>query len=106
MLVPSFAVRYFMPHHYGARGGFDILSGLHYAYDEDEQPQLSELLEASGVPQVYSTNYFDAFVYDESGVRPVENSAVKARMGLPHSGPGPSTQGPNPRSGQLECPGD
>jgi len=105
-VVPMFNVRYLMPHHYGARGGFDLLGGLHYPYDEDEMPELKQLLESSAVSQVYSTNYFDAFLYDSTGIRPVRNAMTKATMGLPPSGPGPAVQGTNPRAGQLECPGD
>lgn len=105
-VVPAFDVKYFMPHHYGARGGFNILGGLHYPYVEDEMPELKKLLAASGVPQIYSKNYFDAYVYDKTGVRQVDNAEVKAAMGLPASGPGPTPQGVNPRAGDMECAGD
>lgn len=105
-VVPAFDVKYFMPHHYGARGGFNILGGLHYPYVEDEMPELKKRLAASGVPQIYSKNYFDAYVYDKTGVRQVDNAEVKAAMGLPASGPGPTPQGVNPRAGDMECAGD
>lgn len=102
-VVPAFDVRYFMPHHFGARGGFNILNGLHYPYSEDEMPKLKGLLAKAGVPQIYATNFFDAFVYDKTGVRSVENAAVKQAMGLPVSGIGPGPQGTNPRAGEMEC---
>lgn len=105
-VVPAFNVKYFMPHHYGARGGFNILNGLHYPYVEDEMPELKKLLAGAGVPQIYSTNYFDAYVYDKDGVKPVDNAAVKLAMGLPASGIGPGPQGVNPRAGEMECAGD
>ncbi|MEF7614174.1 hypothetical protein V4F39_09670 [Aquincola sp. MAHUQ-54] len=105
-VVPAFDVRYFMPHHYGARGGFNILNGLHYPYSEDEMPELKKLLAGANVPQIYSKNFFDAFVYDKDGVRQVDNAEVKLAMGLPASGIGPGVQGENPRAGEMECAGD
>jgi hypothetical protein len=102
-VVPAFDVKYFMPHHYGARGGFNILNGLHYPYVEDEMPKLKELLTKAGIPQFYSKNFFDAFVYDKDGIRSVENAEVKLAMGLPASGIGPGEQGENPRAGEMEC---
>lgn len=102
-VVPTFDVKYFMPHHFGARGGFDLLKGLHYPYVEDEMPKLKDFLSKAGVPQIYATNYFDAFVYDGNGVRQVPNADVKLAMGLPASGIGPGEQGVNPRAGQMEC---
>ena len=105
-VVPAFDVKYFMPHHYGARGGFNILGGLHYPYVEDEMPELKKLLAGSGVPQIYSKNYFDAYVYDKNGVTAVDNAEVKLAMGLPASGIGPTPQGTNPRAGEMECAND
>lgn len=105
-VVPAFNVKYFMPHHYGARGGFDITKGLHYPYVEDEMPELKKFLASNNVPQLYSTNYFDAYIYDGAGIRPDANSEVKAAMGLPASGIGPGPQGSNPRAGDMECAGD
>jgi hypothetical protein len=102
-VVPAFDVKYFMPHHFGARGGFDILNGLHYPYSEDEMPKLKGLLASAGVPQIYSKNFFDAFVYDKDGVRQVDNAEVKIAMGLPAAGIGPGVQGTNPRAGEMEC---
>lgn len=105
-VIPTFNVKHFMPHHYGARGGFNILSGLHYPYVEDEMPELKKLLSSSGVPQVYSTNYFDAYIYDSKGLRKDSNVEIKAAMGLPAVGPGPIVQGTNPRANEMECAGD
>ncbi len=105
-VVPAFNVKYFMPHHFGARGGFNILGGLHYPYVEDEMPKLKQLLIDNNVPQLYSTNFFDAFVYDKDGIRSVENAEVKTAMGLPVPGTGPTVQGVNPRAGQMECTSD
>ncbi len=105
-VIPAFGVKYFMPHHFGARGGFNLLNGLHYPYVEDEMPELKKLLAANSVPQVYAKNFFDAFVYDRTGVKQVENTEIKTVMGLPASGPGPGVQGTNPRAGEMECPGD
>ncbi len=102
-VVPAFNVKYFMPHHFGARGGFDILNGLHYPYVEEEMPKLKELLAKANVPQFYSKNFFDAFVYDKDGIRAVANAEVKLAMGLPASGIGPGVQGTNPRTGEMEC---
>ncbi len=102
-VVPAFDVKYFMPHHFGARGGFNILNGLHYPYVEDEMPKLKALLAKAGVPQIYSKNFFDAFVYDKDGIRSVDNAQVKLAMGLPASGIGPGVQGVNPRTGEMEC---
>ncbi len=102
-VVPMFNVKEFMPHHFGARGGFDLLQGLHYPYVEDEMPKLKDFLSKAGVPQTYAENYFDAFVYDAQGLRKVPNAAVKTAMGLPASGIGPGEQGVNPRAGQMEC---
>lgn len=102
-VVPTFDVKYFMPHHFGARGGFNLLNGLHYPYVEDEMPKLKDFLSKAGVPQIYATNYFDAFVYDSNGLRQVPNAQVKLAMGLPASGIGPGEQGVNPRAGQMEC---
>lgn len=106
VVVPAFDVKYFMPHHFGARGGFNITNGLHYPYVEDEMPELKKFLAGAGVPQVYATNYFDAYLYDAKGLRPDGNAEVKLAMGLPASGVGPGVQGSNPRTGDMECPGD
>lgn len=106
VVVPAFDVKYFMPHHFGARGGFNITNGLHYPYVEDEMPELKKFLAKAGVPQVYATNYFDAYLYDAKGLRPDGNAEVKLAMGLPASGVGPGVQGSNPRQGEMECPGD
>jgi len=105
-LIPIFDVKHYMAQHYGARGGFDFLGGLHYAYDRAEVPKLDAFLASQGVPHLFATNYFDAWVYDAAGLRPVQNTAAKAALGFPASGPGPNPQGPNPRAGALECPED
>lgn len=103
VLLPVFNVKTFMPQHFGARGGYNILDGLHYAYDPDEMPKMQKVLKDYGASSLFPINYFDAYDYSAAGVTPIENAEVKAAMGLPAQGPGPIEQGPNPRSGQLEC---
>ncbi len=106
-VVPLFNVQAFMPHHLNARAAsgqsFSLEYGMHYAYNEDDQPKLSQFLSTVGVPQVWPTNYFDAWAFNEGGLKPVPNLGMKAAYGLPDSGPGPGTQYPNPRAGSLEC---
>ena len=109
-VIPAFGVKTFMPHHLNSRAAngqsFALTYGMHYAYSVDDQPKLKELLSTLDVPQIYPTNYFDAWVYDKDGVRPVDNAAMKAVYGLPAQGAGPGQQYPNPRAGSLECPAD
>lgn len=109
-VVPAFDVRTFMPHHLNARANaqsrFNLNYGMQYPYTLEDQPKLNDFLTASGVPQVYPTNYFDKWVYSKDGIVKVDNGAAKADWGLPAEGPGPGVQGPNPRAGQLECPQD
>lgn len=110
IVVPAFDVKTFMPHHLNSRANdqsrFLLTYGMHYAYKLEDQPKLKQFLESSGVPQVYPTNYFDAWNYDKAGIKKVENAAMKADYGLPADGPGPGVQGPNPRAGSLECTND
>ena len=106
VLIPVYDVKTIMPQHYGARGGYDLTKGLHYPYDAAEMPKLQALLKEHDVQSIVSTNYFDAYVYDEEGIQTVENSTVKLAMGLPETGPGPGEQGVNPRAGEMECPQD
>ena len=106
VLVPTFRPKYLMPHHLGARGGFDLFGGLHYAFKPEEVPKLMSVLNEFDVPLVPPVNYFDAWVYDRDGLRSVDNSAVKVALGLPPAGPGPNPQGSNPRAGDLEGPDD
>ncbi len=110
IVVPTFHVQTFMPHHLNARANtqssFSLTYGMHYAYGLDDQPLLNAFLQSQGVPQVYPTNYFDAWMYTNSGLTKIPNTAMKADYGLPPNGPGPGVQGPNPRLGELECPGD
>lgn len=110
IVVPAFDVRTFMPHHLNSRANaqsrFSLGYGMHYPYSVDDQPKLKAFLEASAVPQVYASNYFDAWVYDKSGIKKVANTEAKADWGLPAEGAGPGVPGPNPRAGQLECPQD
>lgn len=103
VLAPVFKIKTFIPQHYGARGGYDILSGLHYAYDPADHPKLQSVLKEFSVESLVSTNYFDAYSYTQAGVKRIANSAVKAAVGLPAEGPGPKAQAVNPRAGQLEC---
>lgn len=104
IVVPAFVPKYFLPHHMGNRGGFDILGGMHYPYQS--APLLKAFLESRNVPQVVPTNYFDAWMYDAKGLRQIDNSKVKAALGLPAAGPGPKPQGVNPELANMECPGD
>jgi Beta-lactamase superfamily domain len=104
IVIPQFQPKYVMPHHFGFRGGYDFLGGLHYSYKSG--PKLEELLRSFNIPQVVPDNYLDAWVYDKDGLRPVENADAKAVVGLPSSGPGPKPQGVNPRQDEMECPGD
>ncbi|HEY8983338.1 MAG TPA: hypothetical protein VIU15_27635 [Streptomyces sp.] len=106
VLVPAFRPAYVMPHHIGARGGFNLLGGLHYAFDPAEMPKFMSVLDAFEVPLLAPVNYFDAWVYDHRGVRATDNATVKTSLGLPAAGPGPNPQGPNPRAGELEGPDD
>lgn len=106
-VVPAFDVRTFMPHHLNSRASgtlrFNLSYGMHYAYKLEDQPKLKAFLEASSVPQVYPTNYFDKWEYTKTGIAKVANTQVKADYGLPADGPGPGVQAPNPRAGNLEC---
>jgi hypothetical protein len=106
-VVPAFDVRTFMPHHLNARASgavrFNLGYGMHYPYSLDDQPKLKSFLQASGVPQVFPTNYWDKWSYSKTGITKVANTAAKADYGLPAEGPGPGAQGPNPRAGALEC---
>ncbi|MEV4575607.1 MBL fold metallo-hydrolase [Nonomuraea jabiensis] len=106
VIVPTFRPTTLMPHHIGARGGFNLFGGLHYAFDPAEVPKLMKVLADFDVTLVPPINYFDAWVYDKRGLRSVDNSRVKRALGLPASGPGPNPQGPNPRSGEMEGPED
>jgi hypothetical protein len=104
IVVPAFVPKYFLPHHMGNRGGYDLLGGMHYPYVS--APRLDAFLKDWNVPQVVPRNYFDAWVYDETGLRAVDNAAVKTALGLPASGPGPKPQGVNPELANMECAGD
>ena len=100
VLVPVFGVETFLPQHYGPRGGFDLLKGLHYAYDREEMPKKLADYEATSLPSI---NCFDANVHSANGGERVDNAEVKTAMGLPAEGPGPTEQGPVPRANQMEC---
>jgi hypothetical protein len=104
IVVPAFVPKYFIPHHMGNRGGYDLLGGMHYPYQS--APLLDAFLKNWNVPQVVPQNYFDAWIYDAGGLRLVDNAAVKTALGLPASGPGPKQQGVNPELAKMECPGD
>ncbi|WP_323959709.1 MBL fold metallo-hydrolase [Arthrobacter sp. JZ12] len=106
VLVPTFRPKYLMPHHLGARGGFNLFGGLHYGFQPEEVPKLMSVLNDFNVPLVAPVNYFDAWAYDRDGLRSVDNSEMKISLGLPASGPGPNPQGPNPRTGDMEGPDD
>ena len=106
VLVPTYRPKYLMPHHLGARGGYDLSGGLHYSFKPEEVPRLMSVLNDFDVSLVPPVNYFDAWAYDGDGLRSVENSEMKLSLGLPASGPGPNPQGSNPRSDDLEGPDD
>lgn len=105
-LLPIYDIQYFIPQHFGARGGFNITQGLHYAYDLGEMPLFESVLDEYEVELLVPVNYFDAYVYDSAGLRAIDNLEVKRAVGLPDHGPGPQAQTSNPRSGALECVGD
>lgn len=104
IVVPAFTPKYFMPHHMGNRGGYDVLGGMHYPYQS--APLLAAFLKNWNVPQIVPQNYFDAWVLDDKGLRSVDNASVKTALGLPPSGAGPKPQGVNPELANMECPGD
>lgn len=110
LVVPQMKVKTFMPHHLGVRANsvseFKLEYGLHFPYDANEQPLLRDFLKAANVPQVAPVNYWDAWIFDASGVKPVDSANQKALYGIPATGVGPGKQGENPRAGQLECVGD
>ncbi|MDP9996480.1 L-ascorbate metabolism protein UlaG (beta-lactamase superfamily) [Variovorax boronicumulans] len=114
VLMPAFGIKYFQPHHLGTRAtlvdgvsvGYKLEYGLHFPYLESEVPLLTAFMKSNGTTPMNPSNYFDAWVLDAAGFRPVDNADVKADYGLPATGPGPGKQGPNPRSGQLECVND
>ena len=114
VLMPAFGIKYFQPHHLGTRAtlvdgisvGFKLEYGLHFPYLPNEVPLLTGFMKSNGTEPFNPENYFDAWVLDKDGFRVDGNAEVKAVYGLPPAGPGPGKQGPNPRSGQLECPGD
>ncbi|RZL64782.1 MAG: hypothetical protein EOP81_07280 [Variovorax sp.] len=106
-VIPEFDVKLFMPHHLNSRAAngqsFNLSYGMHYGYSEDDQPKLKQFLAAVDVPQIYPTNYWDAWSYGKEGVRAIPNAKMKSAYGLPETGPGPGQQYPNPRAGDLEC---
>lgn len=111
ILMPAFKIKYFQPHHLGTRAtqvdgvsvGYKLEYGLHFPYLESEVPLLTGFMKSIGTQPFNPSNYFDAWVLDRNGFKAVDNADVKAVYGLPATGPGPGKQGPNPRSGQLEC---
>lgn len=109
-VVPKYGVKVFMPHHLNSRAAsgqsFSLEYGMHYPYSLDDQPKLRDFLVSVNVPQIYPTNYFDAWTYGDDGVKQISNTAMKATYGLPATGPGPGRQFPNPRAGSLECRND
>lgn len=114
VLMPAFGIKFFQPHHLGTRAttvdgvrvGFSMEYGLHFPYLPSEVPKLTDFMKSTGTTPYNPANYFDAWVLDKSGFRVDANTEAKAVYGLPATGPGPGKQGPNPRSGQLECTGD
>ena len=114
VLMPTFGIKYFQPHHLGTRAtqvdgvsvGYKLEYGLHFPYLPSEMPKLTAFMDSAGVVAQNPLNYFDAWVLNKDGFKTADNAAVKAVYGLPATGPGPGKQGPNPRSGQLECPND
>lgn len=106
-IVPVYRPKYFTPNHLNARGGFDLLRGIHYPYKDEDQPKMKAFMESYGIPSMIPINYFDAWDYDSTSMRKVGNAPLKAAMGLPAEGPGPQALGTNPRTAsELECPQD
>lgn len=113
IVIPSFKVKYFQPHHLGTRAtkvddksvGFSLEYGLHFPYLESEVPRLTDYLKAANTIAYNPVNYFDAWSLTKEGFKSQDNAEVKAVYGLPATGPGPGKQGPNPRAGKLECTG-
>jgi hypothetical protein len=111
IVIPTFKVKYFQPHHLGTRNttvdgksvGFSLEYGLHFPYLESEVPKLTAYLKSVGTTAYNPVNYFDAWSLTGNSFKSVDNADVKATYGLPATGAGPGKQGPNPRSGQLEC---
>lgn len=114
VLMPAFDIKYFQPHHLGTRAtrvdgvsvGYKLEYGLHFPYQESEVPKLTNFMKSRGVEAQNPSNYFDAWTLTSNAFVAVDNANVKAVYGLPATGPGPGKQGPNPRTGQLECPND
>jgi len=110
LVVPTFRVKAFMPHHLGVRANsvssFNLEYGLHFPYFPDEQPRLRDFLKSAHVPQIVPVNYWDAWTLNADGVKTVASADQKADYGLPATGPGPGVQGENPRAGELECEND
>ncbi len=112
VIVPTFGVKYFIPHHIDERasstGPFNLLKGPQYLYDATMFPKLTAFLQSYNVPQFIPVSYMDAWNYDANGVASIPNADAKAVLGLPPSGPGPMAVGINPRAGtpDLECPED
>ena len=114
IIVPAFGIKYFQPHHLGTRAtlvdgksvGFSLEYGLHFPYLDTEVPKLTAFLKSANTTAYNPVNYFDAWTLAKDSFRSVDNADVKAVYGLPATGPGPGKQGPNPRSGQLECTAD
>jgi hypothetical protein len=99
--------------HNGGMGGvvegvprvYDLLEGLHYKSALSDSPQLEKVLRKySDTRFDVATNYFDAWTISTSGFTSTDNSATKAVMGLPASGPGPLPQ--LPYSVRIQPPGD
>lgn len=114
VLMPAFGIKYFQPHHLGTRAtlvdgvsvGYKLEYGLHFPYNTAEVPKLTDYLKSVNTLALNPSNYFDAWVLTKDSFVTSDNAVVKADYGLPATGPGPGKQGPNPRSGQLECTGD
>ncbi|HEX7988161.1 MAG TPA: hypothetical protein VF616_31940 [Duganella sp.] len=109
VIVPAFGVKYFIPHHIAERpsstGPFNLLTGPQYLYSKADFPKLTAFLASNNVAEFIPVNYMDAWSYDATGVKVLDNADAKALLGLPASGPGPMALGPNPRlgTGTLEC---
>lgn len=112
VIVPVYGVKYFIPHHIAERpsstGPFNLLTGAQYLYSKADFPKLTTFLASNNVQEFIPVNYMDAWSYDATGVKALDNADAKALLGLPASGPGPMALGPNPRlgAGTLECPED
>ena len=77
----------------GVTRSYDLLQGLHYTGKLEDSPHLARVMKKFPESKyVTPSNYFDAYSISVDGFQQVDNTATKAAMGLPASGPGPLPQ--------------